>query len=52
MQGDPHVRFDEQGVETGRLVSPTGKPQIPRHLLTLLSPTGLLGRLSTNSSHS
>jgi hypothetical protein len=26
MQGDPHVRFDEQGVETGRLVSPTGEP--------------------------
>jgi len=26
MQGDPHVRFDEQGVETGCLVSPTGEP--------------------------
>jgi hypothetical protein len=26
MQGDPHVRFDEQGVETDRLVSPTGEP--------------------------
>jgi hypothetical protein len=25
MQGDPHVRFDEQGVETERLVSPTGE---------------------------
>ena len=25
MQGDPHVRFDEQGVETGGLVSPTGE---------------------------
>jgi hypothetical protein len=26
MQGDPHVRFDEQRVETDRLVSPTGQP--------------------------
>ena len=26
MQGNPHVRFDEQGVETGRLVSPSGEP--------------------------
>jgi len=26
MQGNPHVRFDEQGVETDRLVSPTGEP--------------------------
>jgi len=26
MQGDPHVRFGEQGVETDRLVSSTGEP--------------------------
>jgi len=26
MQGDPNVRFDEQGVETDCLVSPTGEP--------------------------
>jgi len=26
MQGNPHVRFDEQGVETDRLISPTGEP--------------------------
>ena len=25
MQGNPHVRFDEQGVETDRLASPTGE---------------------------
>jgi hypothetical protein len=25
MQGDPHVRFDEQGVETDRLASPAGE---------------------------
>jgi len=29
MQGDPHVRFDEQGVEMARPVSPTGEPHDP-----------------------
>jgi hypothetical protein len=41
MQGDSHVRFDEQGVETGRLVSPTGERTIPRHFLTLLGCSSL-----------
>jgi hypothetical protein len=41
MQGDPHVRFDEQGVETGRLVSPTGEPHDTAPLPDSTHPTGL-----------
>lgn len=44
MQENPHVRFDEQGAETDRLVSPTGEPHDtgPPSDSTVLLETGLV----------